>query len=408
MAQVGDAGAAAPRLERVWRDASGTWTARATLGRDPVTGRRRRPQKSLPAARTESEAERMALSWLDGLGGDLAEQLSGYVDALEAGMALSGRPANWKTVATYRGYLKNHIAPLIGGEDPDRLTTARVTEFEMALMRPASEGGHGLSPSTVRLIHFFLARAFKYLIRVRGTVRSNPVADAAHPSPRPSEPGVLDALGARRAASMAARLMGGSDPRLVALGAFTWLGLFCGLRAGEACAVRRRDVDIERLAVHVSGTVAEPGGGGLRREPPKTRASRRTVAITPGQVSALIALMARQSEIAEEGGVGLGPDSPLVTVSGGLLRPSAMSRLFSALARSEGLPGGTRYHTLRHTHATHLLAAGMDARTVQERLGHEDVQTTLRYYGHVLPGRDAAAAAAFEGAMEEGDGDAGE
>lgn len=40
-------------------------------------------------------------------------------------------------------------------------------------------------------------------------------------------------------------------------------------------------------------------------------------------------------------------------------------------------------HGLRHTHATLLLEAGVDVKTVSERLGHDSVQTTLELYGHV-------------------------
>jgi integrase len=53
-----------------------------------------------------------------------------------------------------------------------------------------------------------------------------------------------------------------------------------------------------------------------------------------------------------------------------------------------------RLHDLRHTHATHLLAAGTNVRVTSERLGHASVAFTLDVYGHVLPGQQAAAAAA--------------
>lgn len=52
-------------------------------------------------------------------------------------------------------------------------------------------------------------------------------------------------------------------------------------------------------------------------------------------------------------------------------------------------------HGLRHTHATLLLADGIDAKTVSKRLGHDSVQTTLTLYGHVTPRMRSNAAIRF-------------
>ena len=56
-----------------------------------------------------------------------------------------------------------------------------------------------------------------------------------------------------------------------------------------------------------------------------------------------------------------------------------------------GLPR-IRFHDLRQTHATHLLAAGTNVRVVSERLGHASVPFTLDVYAHALPGQQVAAA----------------
>ena len=57
------------------------------------------------------------------------------------------------------------------------------------------------------------------------------------------------------------------------------------------------------------------------------------------------------------------------------------------------------FHGLRHTHATMCLDAGVDIKTLSERMGHADEATTLKLYAHVLKGRDQAAAEAFERSM---------
>ncbi len=59
----------------------------------------------------------------------------------------------------------------------------------------------------------------------------------------------------------------------------------------------------------------------------------------------------------------------------------------------------TTFHTLRHTHASILLASGMGTKEVAARLGHADEAVTLRLYAHVLPGRDQALADAFDRAL---------
>ena len=51
-----------------------------------------------------------------------------------------------------------------------------------------------------------------------------------------------------------------------------------------------------------------------------------------------------------------------------------------------------RFHDLRHTHATILLALGVDVKTISERLGHSDIQTTLNIYADVLKELDRASA----------------
>ena len=63
----------------------------------------------------------------------------------------------------------------------------------------------------------------------------------------------------------------------------------------------------------------------------------------------------------------------------------SLSRSFKRFMRQHRLPE-IRLHDLRHSHATHLLAAGVHPKIAQERLGHSSVGITLDTYSHVLPG----------------------
>ena len=79
--------------------------------------------------------------------------------------------------------------------------------------------------------------------------------------------------------------------------------------------------------------------------------------------------------------------------SGEPWNPDRIGQAFARAIERTKLPR-IRLHDLRHTHATHLLAAGVNARIVSEHLGHSTVAFTLGVYGHVMPGQQADAAAA--------------
>ncbi|MEX0630172.1 MAG: site-specific integrase [Chloroflexota bacterium] len=68
-----------------------------------------------------------------------------------------------------------------------------------------------------------------------------------------------------------------------------------------------------------------------------------------------------------------------------------VSRAFAEVLQRAGLPR-IRFHDLRHSAATLMLAQGVDPRTIMETLGHSQIGTTLNIYAHVLPAmqRDAA------------------
>lgn len=61
------------------------------------------------------------------------------------------------------------------------------------------------------------------------------------------------------------------------------------------------------------------------------------------------------------------------------IHPSALQKHVKAALRAQGVTSGASVHSLRHSFATHLVEAGYDIRTVQELLGHSNLQTTMVY-----------------------------
>ena len=159
------------------------------------------------------------------------------------------------------------------------------------------------------------------------------------------------------------------------------LGAFVGLRVAEAAALRVSDVDFMRGVIHPA--IQYPS------EPLKSECSKTPVPIPPE-----LALMLSAS-------VGRSRGSTIVTDPfGRASSPWAIERAIRARRdKVAGLPGGFRFHDLRHYFASLLIAAGLDVKVVQTRLRHASAVTTLNTYGHMFPDKDETARAAVAAAI---------
>ena len=76
-----------------------------------------------------------------------------------------------------------------------------------------------------------------------------------------------------------------------------------------------------------------------------------------------------------------------------------LHRAFKIRVKRASLPQALRFHDLRHTCATLLLGQGVNAKFVQELLGHADISLTLNTYSHVLPDMGDAASGGMDAAL---------
>ncbi|MFE5132015.1 site-specific integrase, partial [Bacillus mobilis] len=77
-------------------------------------------------------------------------------------------------------------------------------------------------------------------------------------------------------------------------------------------------------------------------------------------------------------------DLVMCTPYGTPINPANVRRSLNALIKKAAVPK-IRFHDLRHTHATLLLAKGVNVKVISERLGHSNIKITLDTYSHVLP-----------------------
>jgi integrase len=175
------------------------------------------------------------------------------------------------------------------------------------------------------------------------------------------------------------------------------LAVLCGLRRGEICALRWRNVDLTNGQLSVVESL-EQTKAGLRFKSPKN-GKGRTVAMAPTIVDELRAYRLQRVQDLLKLGLKLSDDDTVLAgLDGSITTPIWVSQQWARAIAKTSLPR-LRFHDLRHAHATHLLARGINPKIASERLGHSKVGVTLDLYSHVIPGMQEDAAAAVDDAL---------
>jgi integrase len=273
------------------------------------------------------------------------------------------------------------------GDRPARVITTR--EIEMLLAEIASTG---VSPRAVNKTRSLLCAIFNYGLRP-GTyaLQANPAAQAdrraeAQPGPLAYySPEQIEALaralarGAHRngarptldAGEIAARQAeDNQDAELVRVAAYA------GLRRGELVALRWRDVDFPARKITVRRAVS----GGMEVHSTKSRRAREVP--LPDQAAAALDGLSRRDDFTKP------DDYVFVNRLGRRLDPSALRRRFERARNAAGLEP-LRFHALRHTYGSLLVAGGIDLASVKAAMGHSRISTTERYL-HAPPAAELA------------------
>ncbi len=275
------------------------------------------------------------------------------------------------TLATYDALLRVHVLP-VWGRVP--LAGVRHEDVQQWVQR---RHGSGLSASKVRLAYIVLAGVLDLAVRSR-RLAANPARGVELPSltEAAAERGEMRVLTEEETWALADAA---GEQRLAVL-TLCW----CGLRFGELAALRVGRVDLLRRELRVEATLSEVGGR-LVEGSPKTRGSRRTVALPAWLCDELGPSLAEK-----------GPEDRAFTAPGGgpLRGGNWRRRVWDRAVRDAGLASQTRGdmlrpHDARHTAASLHIKHGTPPKVLSALLGHASVGITLDRYGHLYPG-DAA------------------
>lgn len=298
----------------------------------------------------------------------------------------NGRRRRRDMFVRYRELLTLHAIPTLGARPLARVTPQ---DLQALYTRKLEEG---LAPRTVGHLHRVLHRALADALRW-GLVARN-VCDAVKPPKvQAQEMRALSPIEVRQLLAAAA-----GDP----LQALYVLAVTLGLRQGELLGLRWADIDLDAGRLQVRRSIARLNGQGWLEQEPKSARSRRSVALTPLAVESL--RWHRQQQLERRLKTRAWEDNGFVFANevGRPITPQNLTqRSFQPLLERAGLPR-VRFHDLRHTAATLLLAEGVHPKVVQEMLGHSTVSLTLDVYSHVTPTLQSEAAKKMQAVLAGG------
>lgn len=288
------------------------------------------------------------------------------------------------TFKTRRYYLEKHLIPFFADTPLSSISTKEIKEFYAKLKKD------GYKQKTISTIHKFLSTLFQSAVENRDLVES-PLKEMKS---KPKDP--IRIANPWNFNEMSAFLEVAEREGKDEMYDFT---LSTGLRQGEVFALPWFNIDLEQKTVTVTRSVSydEEGNPELI---PKAQSSYRTLSIPSYLIEKLIKHKEKQEELKKRFGSEYYHELDLVfpNISGGFLNPSNVRRQFYRLIKKAHVRRIT-FHDLRHTHASFLIRSKASPRVVQLRLGHQDIETTFRYYGHLWPNADQQAVDVLEKMM---------
>jgi integrase len=359
--------------------------------RDPASGARKRKWHSFKGTKREAQVECSRLITAVTGGNYVEPNRVNLTVFLDRWLVFIKTQVSPKFYERYAGIVTQNIKPELGAVMLAKLKPAQISDcYARALAggrKDDKEGG--LAPRAVGHMHRVLKQALGQAVKWE-LLNRNPV-DAVDPPKVEWKP--VQTYDLPQTAEVIETFRG--RPLFVPV----LLAALCGLRRGEICALRWKNVDLDGAQMSIVESL-EQTKAGLRFKAPKS-GKGRTVALSQTVVGELRSYRAKRAQEMLKLGKGLSDEDLVIAhEDGSQITPIYVSQQWSRLITKTAL-ARLRFHDLRHAHATHMLANGVHPKVASERLGHSKVGITLDLYSHVIPGMQADAAAMVDAALQK-------
>jgi integrase len=372
----------------VCEQGKGHWYA--VIDTRDAAGKRRRKWHSLPNCKGKRDAQQACAALI------VEMQRGTYVEPSKITLAqffdrwLKHIKPNVspRTLERYQQIAVKNIGPLLGAKVLSKLQPIEISEAYANALENGRRDGKGLSPRTIHHMHRVLFSALAQAERWKLIAR-NPAALLEKRDRPKIERKPVTTIDAPTAAKVfdAAREQRIFIPLILAT--------LCGLRRGEITALRWVAVDLDRGQLAVVASTEQLDTGPVREKEAKSGRTR-TIKLPNLAVEELQRWRVAQAEELLKLGTRADESLHVVTKADGEpIQPRSLTHAMSKFLDQWKMT----LHRLRHSHASHLLAANIHPKVVQERLGHSSIAITMDIYSHLMPNMQNEAAMAVDGAL---------
>ncbi|MDO4309094.1 MAG: tyrosine-type recombinase/integrase [Eubacteriales bacterium] len=275
------------------------------------------------------------------------------------------------TYSKYYCIVKRQIIPELGEVPLEKVNSSLINSFTgRKLGRNQEEDSRVLGNKTVRDINMVLKSIIRY--GEREYHMAHLAENTVLPKPKRESIETLTADELDRVSRYLWKHE--TDARYIGL----LLCMYSGMRLGEICALRWKDIDLQEQVIYINHTLQRipiPDENSIKRtriiiDVPKTSSSMRVIPIS-GQIYPSIKNLRGKA----------GGTDFFLTSSSKFMEPRNYQYFFKRILRKSEVRN-VNFHILRHTFATRCVEVGMDVKTLSEILGHSNINITLNYYVH--------------------------
>ena len=300
------------------------------------------------------------------------------------------------TVVAYKGYINNHINPVLGQIRLCNLQPHMIQRFVNHLEHHGKNKSKPLSSKTRKNIHGCLSAALEKAVRIR-YLKENPATGCSIPrEDDETRSQIINPLNTAQIIQFTKEIKGTNYERIYII------ALYTGMRLSEILGLQWDRVNLETGELLISKQLAmlREKGDKRRLVAPKSRRVR-SIIVPKAAIDQLHAQMKAQCQSRLIAGQDWNNEMNLVFTNelGNPIPHASVEHEFKKVVTRLNLPN-CRFHDLRHTFATEAIRAGVDVETVSKTLGHFSVGFTLDVYGHVTQEMKLEAAKRIQHAIE--------